>query len=160
MKFLAIDPGNKESAYCLYYPEEADVKDRLGYAGKIDNEAMLDICLKGSIGADLLVIEMIACMGMAVGATVFDTVFWSGRFVQAAQLPFELVYRREEKLHICGNPRAKDTNIRQALLDKFGEKGTKKNPGPLYHFKADMFAALAVAVTFAETRMKHENVLA
>src|SRR5690606_4735562 len=75
----------------------------------------------------------------------------TGRFIQACQAPSTKVYRKDVKLHLCGSPRAKDANIRQSLLDRFGpgkEKavGTKQNPGPLYGVKSHMWAALAVAV--------------
>ena len=63
-----------------------------------------------------------------------------------------MIYRKDVKLHLCGSPRAKDSNIRQALIDRFGpgkEKaiGLKKTPGPLYGVKSHVWAALAVAVT-------------
>ena len=35
---------------------------------------------------------------------------------------------KEEKMNLCGSMKAKDSNIRQALIDRFGEVGTKKNP--------------------------------
>jgi hypothetical protein len=41
--------------------------------------------------------------------------------------------------------RAKDANIRQALIDKLGAVGTKKAPGPLYGISGHLWAALAVA---------------
>ena len=41
---------------------------------------------------------------------------------------YEYIYRKEEKMNICHTMRAKDSNIRQALIDRFGEVGTKKNP--------------------------------
>lgn len=102
-----------------------------------------------------LVIEQIQSMGMAVGQEVFTTVWWAGRFYEAwpnserYQLP-----RRPIKLHLCGNMQAKDSNVRQALLDKFGGAnaiGRKASPGPLYGVKGHEFAALAVAVTWLET---------
>ncbi len=69
-----------------------------------------------------------------------------------------LLKRFDVKLHLCGNARAKDTNIRQALIDRFGgiegkskAVGTKKAPGPLYGCKSHMWAALAVAVTWWDT---------
>src|SRR5699024_5972970 len=103
-----------------------------------------------------LVVEMIASDGMPVGREVFETCLWIGRFIQAAG-GAELVYRRDVKLHLCGSARAKDANIRQALIDRFGpgrEKaiGIKAQPGPLYGFKRDMWAALAVAVTYADAQ--------
>jgi hypothetical protein len=58
-----------------------------------------------------------------------------------------LVYRKDVKLLLCGSPRAKDANIRQALLDLLGPQGTKAKPGPTYGVKSHAWAALGVAVT-------------
>ncbi|MBV8782506.1 MAG: hypothetical protein JO353_14005, partial [Phycisphaerae bacterium] len=54
--------------------------------------------------------------------------------------------------------RAKDGNIRQALIDRFGPTkeraiGKKKSPGPLYGMSGDCWSALAVAVTYADQRI-------
>ncbi|MCI8362245.1 MAG: hypothetical protein HFJ41_03805 [Clostridia bacterium] len=68
---------------------------------------------------------------MAVGATVFDTCVWIGQFKQKAienDITVEYIYRKDEKMNICHSMKAKDSNIRQALIDRFGEVGTKKNP--------------------------------
>lgn len=73
---------------------------------------------------------MIASYGMPVGKEVFDTCVWIGRFQQIA-LPnadTKFIYRKDEKMNICHSMKAKDSNIRQALIDRFGEVGTKKNP--------------------------------
>ena len=96
-----------------------------------------------------LAIEMIASYGMAVGREVFETCVWIGRFKQAYPDPdaVKLVYRKDVKLHLCGSARAKDANIRQALIDKLGPVGTKKAPGPLYGVTSHAWAAVAVAVT-------------
>ena len=78
-----------------------------------------------------VVIEMIASYGMAVGKEVFDTCVWIGRFKQIAnslEIDVEYIYRKEEKMNLCHSMRAKDSNIRQALIDRFGVVGTKKNP--------------------------------
>lgn len=80
---------------------------------------------------DTLVIEMIASYGMPVGKEVFDTCVWIGRFKQIAimrNIKVEYIYRKDEKMNICHSMKAKDSNIRQALIDRFGEVGTKKNP--------------------------------
>ena len=80
---------------------------------------------------DLLVIEMIASYGMTVGQTVFETCVWIGRFVEIASfnnIKFEYIYRKDEKMNLCYSMKAKDSNIRQALIDRFGPVGTKKNP--------------------------------
>lgn len=157
---LAIDPGPKESAFVVYDPKEKE----LHTMGKHSNEKILEH-LGYCVSNFTFVIEMVACFGMTVGASVFDTVFWIGRFWQAVDAERHKLYRREVKMHLCGSMRAKDKNIRQALIDKFpatgGGKvpqiGTKKEPGPLFGISGDMWSALAVAVTWAETKMGGEG---
>lgn len=144
---LAIDPGNIESAYCLidkttYKPVEF---------GKINNTLLL--IKLSEMRYDSLIIEMIASYGMAVGKTVFDTCVWIGRFIQIRTCSdFSYIYRKEEKMNLCNSMKAKDSNIRQALIDRFGEVGTKKNPGWFYGFKADIWQAYAVGITYLDKK--------
>jgi hypothetical protein len=90
--------------------------------------------------------EMIECFGMPVGREVFQTVLQIGRMQQVADW-MRLIPRRDIKLHLCGNMRAKDPNVRQALIDKLGPVGTMKQPGPCYGVSNHLWSALAVAVT-------------
>lgn len=147
---LAIDPGPEHSAFVTY-----DGRRPLAFA-KIENSELLRRIRDTELDGQALVIEQIAAMGMAVGAEVFETVFWSGRFAQAWCGEFDRVKRHAVKMHLCGNMRAKDGNIRQAIIDKFGGKergiGLKKTPGPLYGMSGDCWSALAVAITWWETR--------
>jgi len=123
----------------------------------MSNASLLDSLDKMPDNGATLAIEMIASYGMAVGREVFETCVWIGRFQQAWHTPdgVKLVYRRDVKMQLCGSPKAKDANIRQALLDMFpatgGGKtpqiGTKAQPGPLYGITSHAWAALAVAVT-------------
>ena len=99
-------------------------------------------------------IEMIASYGMAVGKEVFETCVWIGRFIQAAKIPPVRYTRQEVKLHLCGSPRAKDANVRQALIDLLGPPGTKAKPGPTYGVRSHAWAALAVAVYDHHQRWK------
>ena len=154
-RLFALDPGTTESGWVLL--EAGRVLD----SGVANNHDVLR-WVKAGQGAQMLAIEMIANMGMAVGQTTFDTVRWIGRFQQAWSEPeaVRLVFRREVKSFLCGNQRAKDQNIRQALLDIFpgtggGERpqiGTKAKPGPLYGVTSHAWSALAVAMTVAGTR--------
>lgn len=152
MRILAIDPGNIESGWVLYDSNARKVE----FGGTAPNEQIMGMIKGGAYGA--FAIERIAAMGMAVGETVFQTVFWTGRMFQEAlhklgDIRFiRRVKRAEEKIHLCGSMKAKDGNIRQALIDKLGEPGTKKNPGPTYGISGDAWAALAVAVVAAETQ--------
>lgn len=158
MKILAIDPGNVYSAYCIM---DADTLKPLEF-GKVENEQLLmDILCRDAI-ADEAVIEMVASYGMAVGKEVFETVFWIGRYYEAlsGMMQVDRLYRLEEKQHICHDSRAKDSNIRQALIDRFAThdlkngRGTKKDPDFFYGFAADIWAAYAVGLTYIETKMK------
>ena len=154
MKVLAIDPGNRQSAWCMI---DGETLKPLSF-GKEENQVVLTAVQH--LSYDSIVIERVASYGMAVGRDVFETCEWVGRFTQAARVPPDYVYRQEEKLHLCGDSRAKDTNIRRALIDRFAQhdlkngKGTKKNPDWFYGFSADVWQAYAVAVTYVETRCK------
>lgn len=148
---LAIDPGNIQSAYVLM--ERGTLKPVV--AKILENDTILEI-LQNTVDPNCdFAIEMVASYGMAVGKEIFDTVFWIGRFYEAASnlKSRNRIYRMEEKMHLCHNSRAKDANIRQALIDRFGIVGTKKAPGWFYGFKADIWAAYAVGVTYAETKL-------
>lgn len=146
---LAIDPGTTESGFC----EVAD--GNVMHSGVCSNAAMLRVIARSA--ADVLAIEMIASYGMPVGREVFQTCVWIGRFQQAWDAPedVKLVYRQAVKLHLCGTSKAKDANVRQALIDLFpasgGGKcpqiGTKGQPGPLYGVSSHAWPALGVAVT-------------
>lgn len=161
MKILAIDPGNEYSGYVLVEADEADITKVLD-VGKIRNEEIYNVLGKDY---DHLAIEMIAGMGMTVGAEVFETCVWIGKFLEYARFTdrkfqTQRIYRREEKICLCGAPTAKDANIRQALCDRYAAgqpnygKGTKKNKGFFYGFSADMWAAMAVAVTYYDKYIK------
>lgn len=144
---FAIDPGTTESGYALLH--DGKVQD----SGVRPNEHILSWLQSWHKDmGDIIAIEMIASYGMAVGREVFETCVWVGRFQQAWHTPdaVRLVYRRDVKLHLCGDSRAKDPNIRQALLDLIGPQGTKKAPGPTYGVKSHAWAALAVAATVAK----------
>jgi hypothetical protein len=153
VRILAIDPGTTESAYIDYLVGQTPARSAFGKTPNVDVLTVLGANAAYPQAYDAIAIEMIACYGMPVGKEVFDTAVWIGRFWQAARAPVTLVYRREVKMHLCGTMKAKDAHIRQALLDRFGPQGTKKKPGPTYGLKADVWSALAIAVTFAETRL-------
>lgn len=144
--FLAIDPGPVSSAAIWMDGDTIIDKDIF------DNSGLLAVIRTRHIAINHLAIEMIASYGMAVGKDVFETCVWIGRFIEACQRPHTKVYRKDVKMHLCGSTRAKDGNIRQALIDRFGPPGTKKNPGKLYGISKDLWSALAVAVTWMDTQ--------
>ena len=161
---LAIDPGNMKSGYVIVEHDGEEIR-RVLEAGKIENPAVTDMLDRKLYASCIdVAIEMIAGMGMTVGQEVFDTCVWIGRFweiaLRSGGYEPKRIYRREEKLDLCGSLSAKDANIRQALVDRYAPgqpnfgKGTKKNPGFFYGFSADMWAAMAVAVTYFDKYIK------
>ena len=140
---VAIDPGPERSALVVW---NGTAPNLLRY---MSNDAILALLGTWKASDSACVIEQSASYGMAVGAEVFETCVWSGRFMEAFgpdrvhRLP-----RLKVKQHLCHDSRAKDANIRQALIDRFGKPGTKKTPGALFGVSGDLWAALAVAVTW------------
>jgi hypothetical protein len=152
MTVLAIDPGSEQSAFVLFDGEMNCIAEH----GKVPN-GELEESLRMLKWTPHIVIERIASYGMAVGAEVFETCVWTGRFMGAVGYhgtPCHRLPRKDVKLHLCGQTKAKDSNIRQALIDRFGGKekaiGKKANQGPLYGLKADTWQALALAVTWLD----------
>ena len=159
-RVLAIDPGPTESAYVVI-----DGDRRPLFCGKVPNGELREMLLHRVVltdwGFPFVAVEMVASYGMPVGADVFDTCVWIGRFAETVARtqvqPARLVYRRDIKLHHCHSARAKDSNVTQALVDRFapGEpnrgKGTKAEPGFFYGFRADIWQAYALAVYVADT---------
>lgn len=154
---LAIDPGPTDSGWCVYDPGSGKPSD-----GGIDsNDFVLTLLDNPFEPVEWVAIEMIASYGMPVSRSVFDTCVWIGRFMQASAFPVERLTRGMVKMHICGQMRAKDANITAALYDRYGGDrkaavGVKAAPGPCYGFKGDMWAALALAITAAETGERYE----
>ncbi len=159
MKVIGIDPGPTQSAWVCF-----DGQQILG-KGIWDNERMrcgLTVGSKESLETDccanFIIFEKVAGMGMAVGAEGFETVFWTGRFVEIVGYDIRIP-RSKIKIHLCGSMQAKDANIITALVDRFDPsrefgkygKGTQKNPGPLFGFAADEWQALALAITWFDS---------
>lgn len=153
---IAIDPGSTESAYVILDENLKPVE-----FGKVENAKLLtqlnmDVHnYKHSYDINHFAIEMIASYGMAVGKEVFETCVWVGRFWERANFNHrKYIYRKDEKMNLCHSMKAKDSNIRQALIDRFGEVGTKKNPGWFYGVSKDVWSAIAVGVTYHDMYLK------
>ena len=147
---LAIDPGTTQTAF-VALAEDKRILDK----GIVPNGEMLAFCELLDPSVKDVAIEMIACYGMPVGKEVFETCVWIGKFAYVLEkkgLKVTFIYRKDVKMHLCGSSRAKDGNIRQALIDKLGQPGTKKAPGPTFGVAKDIWAALAVGITFIESR--------
>ena len=115
---LAIDPGNVESAYTIMDKRTMKPIE----VGKCSNECLLQRLDNLSQNKfECCAIEMVASYGMPVGASVFETCVWIGRFWEMVEnrvgIPTVRIFRKDVKMNICGQTKAKDGNIRQALID-------------------------------------------
>ena len=171
MKVLAIDPGNTKSAYVLmdgYKPLEFGILENDELRQKMSTMSVTESLLAyGTSETEVdkfhvhTAIEMVASYGMPVGREVFDTCVWVGRFWEnSPRRDVTLIYRMEEKMTLCHDSKAKDSNIRQALIDRFAKhdkkngKGTKADPDWFYGFSADVWSAYAVGVTFLDKQQE------
>lgn len=152
---IAIDPGTTQTGWAIMN------KKSVVQHGVTDNDEMLRLLVNDFKHINTLAYEMIACYGMAVGREVFDTCVWIGRFIEAFGAPrAEPVFRRDVCMHLCGTPRAKDPNIRRAILDmyeptgggKIAQVGTKNQPGPLFGVNSHIWPAIGVGLTYQGIR--------
>ena len=152
MKIFAVDPGNEKSAYAIWDGHSILKAEKL-----INDEMKQMIEWKSSSeDYDMVAIEKIESYGMPIGATVIDTAVWIGRFIEALQgvrndYPHQkiiLIPRKQVKLHLCNATRAKDSNVIQALKDRFepGLQPRERPKGLLKGLKADMWQAFALSV--------------
>jgi Holliday junction resolvasome RuvABC endonuclease subunit len=143
---IGIDPGTKQSGWVIV------TDGKIEQSGVMENNLVLQSLenIAGLDGDYTIAIEWIQAMGMAVGKEVFETCMWVGRFAQACGQPVRLIPRGKIKLHHCGSARAKDANICQSLRDKYGEKGTAKNPGFFFGVSSHAWQAFAVAAYVLE----------
>ena len=143
MLIMGIDPSPEFAYYIIWDTEKQEIKKQ---------EILYDWEIKLP-DVNKIVCEDIACYGMPVGKTVFDTAKMIGRIIEKGHhnyINVNTVYRRDIKMYFCNSMKAKDSNIRQAIMDKFGgkskAKGNKKAPGKLYKVKKDWWSALALCL--------------
>ena len=151
MNILGVDPGPTCSGFVLLGP------DGVVESGVKPNAAMLEYlqAVRPSDGMSL-VVEWFESYGMPVGREVFETCRWIGRFQQAWNTPEAVVFvkRSEVKRGLSLGPRAGDSEVRRALLERFPHTGGGAEPaigisrckGPLYGVRTHAWPALAVAV--------------
>lgn len=154
---IAIDPGTEQSASVVL------VDGVPTDFGIFCNADLLRVLRSGA--GQRVVIEQVASYGMPVGKEVFETVYWSGRFAEAVESRggvVDRVTRNEVKMHLCHRTKGvNDSVIIQAMYDRFGPGrskavGTKKNPGPCYGIRADIWQALALGCVWFDTNGKRD----
>jgi hypothetical protein len=142
---IGIDPGPEKSAYVVWDGKEIISKDI------ISNDEILHIIVSKFYAppGTLYAVEGVQSFGKVVGGDIFKTCIMIGRILEAAKISIRteadyLVYRPAIKGWLCGTVRAKDKDIRQALIDMLGKEVTK---GVSSH----IWSALAVAVYYYQS---------
>lgn len=152
---MSIDVGTEYSGYCILNSKTYALID----FGKVENECLLEKVKK--LYYDVLVYEKFVSFGMPIGQSTIESIQWNGRYIQSAlDVGAEVfpITRKMEKINICGSMKAKDANIRQALIDRFAVfdfkngKGTKKNKDWFYGVSKDVWSAIAIGVTYLDIK--------
>ena len=146
VRIYAIDPGPTTSGMVLF----DSISSRVVWAdGEMANEEVLTRVRRFSaMDQSAIACECIEAMYAHVGKETVQTIRFTGRIEEAAT-PLGVVHMlspQEVKKRLCGTAAAKDPAVRQALIDRLGAPGTKKNPGPTYGVSKHAWRALAVAV--------------
>jgi hypothetical protein len=139
---LSVDPGQSVSAYVKL--SQSAIVDH----GMKRNEDVLSIVATSNFTE--LAIEMIASYGMRVGKSVFETCVFIGELKATAEargVPVRLVYRKDVKKFVCGTHLANDRDVRRAMVERYGDSGSKSAPGRTYGITQDVWQALALATT-------------
>ena len=120
---LAIDPGDEFSAFVFM---DVDTYKPLYFAKEKNEEAISHMAsyIKGNdtciANVKNVACEMIASYGMGVGAHVFWTCVEIGKFttiLEQVGCKVDYIYRKDEKMNLCKSMKAKDSNIRIALIE-------------------------------------------
>lgn len=121
--------------------------------GESENAALLPGFFELS-NQECVVIEDFTPYGQRLGHESIATIKWIGAFrLAAAQAGCVVkeIPRPDVKLHLCGIRTAKDADVRDALIHRYGpgrEKaiGRRATPGPLFGISGHCWSALAVGV--------------
>jgi Holliday junction resolvasome RuvABC endonuclease subunit len=151
---LGVDTGNVVSGYVLIH---VPLSGRMSVVegGVVPNEELLR--LLRVVPADAAGVEKIAYMGtprMGISDSVFDSSELVGKVCLRMEDRDIPVYRLKRKtIFTCltGKAKSSDKIVSDTLKSRFGQPGTKKDPGRLYGVKSHIWSALAVAVVCTES---------
>jgi hypothetical protein len=123
---------------------------------------------------DIVLVEFPKPRGQPMYWQLVDTIYWIGRMDQACSMAMQRVDRKDVKMTLCGTAKAKDSNVSAAIKAIFEEVyenrlihhpgrrspviGSAQAPGPLYGVVKDIWAALAVCMTYADGLGKNSKV--
>lgn len=149
---LGIDPGPTISGWVLCDNKGAPVAGDNSPNEHID-EMLDDAEVRFDLDIDLLVIEMVKSYGIG-NPSLFETCVWAGQFIKGWNRhnptnQAQFMYRNDVLKILFGKRVQKaDSRVRTLMIEKFGDRGTKKNPGPTYICTKHMWQALGLVNAF------------
>jgi hypothetical protein len=157
MKILAIDPGCSDSAFVVW--------DGLAICehGIRSNETLLHFLPVWRHQGMQCVIEQIRGYGVPAGNETFDTCWWTGRFFECfcdndgrsnGAHYVHMLPRKTIVAYFCGHARGRDSDVRAALIERFGGPSSTKKGGLLYGITSHTWAALAAGVCWWDQNAK------
>lgn len=162
-RIFAIDPGPQMSAWIIFRPGE---KMLFNGFGKEPNNIVENHIMEMSDDFDLVVIEKVApyinpyARGGGMSGDIINTAIQIGRFTFCADLAKKehvLIPRKTIVATVTGNAKGGDKEVRSALIKRFGEQGTMKNPGGTYGISCDVWQALAAATAYCDKNVIQEK---
>lgn len=152
---LNIDPANKQTAYVLVASRDHKILEK----GILPNDDFIK--LADTLYYEVMNIEIVANMGLS-GVSLYDTAEMVGILCYIATKRGATLNRfKRHSVKKCLGVRRKyklngvwqkvpnsDSQIRATLIEKYGDVGTKNNPGYFYGFKADIWQAMAIYETY------------
>ena len=156
-KIIGIDPGTTQGAFIVLDVESKTILKH----GIIPNWDLLEMLRNWPQETDPVSVtcETIQAYGQVVGAETFETCFWIGRATEICYLkdiPFTPAKRKDIIMTHCATNKAKDSDVRRAMIEYIGEPGTKKKPGPTWGISSHEWSALAVA-TFIPVQKENDR---
>jgi hypothetical protein len=148
-RILGIDPGPNQSADVIWDSKENKILTH--FQG--DNQIFI-MRVKMAISQDCfdaVVVEDVAFYGKVLNRETFNTLKFIGRIQQLCWPCHHLIVFPDVAYHFCNSRRGvKQSQINAVLTDRFGGKGTRKQPGILYGIKEHEWSALACAVYWSD----------
>lgn len=174
MRLLAIDPGTTHSAYAMIRDDYSIIS-----AAKVSNGELLAL-VKGGEWDEMAIecMEARHVVNGVIGAETYDTCYWIGRYMQAAEdrgKPVHQIYRAQERSRLVPTKKNKlpkhpdyvgagaDSQIRATLIRRFAKHDMKNGKGraackdTFYGFAKDMWSAFGIGVVYLD--MQKEEAL-
>lgn len=146
---LAIDPGTNTSGV-VTYRKDGTIS---GACPDMLNADVLEFVQSLAHEFVIAVETMENTYGRSIDMQTILTLEFIGEIKERCRAHNGFMVRcpRSKVTHaICRSYKAKDKDVRAELISRFGEPGTKKNPGVTYGISSHAWSALAVAIYAVE----------